>query len=978
MSKIEYAITSIAYASEASAKNLSAITKDLIGHATEFNSRMDRASEAARGVTNEFLEVRHSAQGLREDIQETRLSIKGMAETLVDNLDNIGKKANELSEMSNRMIQFSGMAGDTVREFRSEIFSIVRELNIDTGSAYSPIKSYESIISMTQGVTSNLEAIEEMARPLLLTQEALDVNINSVATLFNRFYTRYTFSSAHMEDALDNIRGNTAGNAANAEATMRNIDSLKTFIDNTAGDNNDLREELLERVSNYTAWLESMEMDSSKFTEWMKNAAYGDFRDTGLNTVIGYSGRSQTDVADLARSGEYEAVTQAFMDGIYNMLSQFESDGKQGLTFEELGPMAQTLEAMGHDPEFLLDTYNTVISGAYKSLDDFILNQAATPRMEELVEDKFYTMATKSENWLENIYGMLAKIQEYLPFGFSDLAVALLAFRGAFGTFSSGGAGNFLGAARGLGANSAINGAASTLIAANRFPTIGGALNSASGALGNVAAIGGGLGGAAMLAGGGLAGLGLAWDGINGVFNSEDSAGTRILSGVEGAAGLGGAAALVGLGVTNPIGWVSLAIGGAALLGKNLHEAATTIGETAMIEDAYDKAAESIIEKSRENEDVLLSIKSGLEHEEDLNQMMRDLIDSGIMSESDRQKAVKAAQEGNRDALIELTNAYLEATGKFTPDYENALDEYERSDIEYAENLKKSMVSALQEWNDKGKLKEGSEELASADTLFYSIYKGLQEQQSNGVKLDKATQKTYDNLAKIYETGDRKLSTKEANMVIDEGWFNTTLKNSNLGVDTIMSAASKMGAKNQAGADFYNSILPSGTFYGSKEASYVLDLAYKALHATSEESALEYLNKLRDEGYTSSKYKEIGEAASNWGLEGYSDGTNYITRDQIALIHEGEAITPKRYNPMANLNELETLREQSRISQKEMSDEAKKSQSYMRQTFETLNEIKEFLSYWREDAIKRDAAKDTKNRFSASSRFISSYTLEST
>ena len=41
MNKVEYAITSIAYASEASAKNLSAMTKDLIGSAVEFNGRMD-------------------------------------------------------------------------------------------------------------------------------------------------------------------------------------------------------------------------------------------------------------------------------------------------------------------------------------------------------------------------------------------------------------------------------------------------------------------------------------------------------------------------------------------------------------------------------------------------------------------------------------------------------------------------------------------------------------------------------------------------------------------------------------------------------------------------------------------------------------------------------------------------------------------------------------------------------------------------
>ena len=70
-----------------------------------------------------------------------------------------------------------------------------------------------------------------------------------LADIFNRFYTRYTFSSSHMESTLDEIRGNTAGNSANAEATMENIRSLEQWINLYAGNDNDLRESLLDDVS---------------------------------------------------------------------------------------------------------------------------------------------------------------------------------------------------------------------------------------------------------------------------------------------------------------------------------------------------------------------------------------------------------------------------------------------------------------------------------------------------------------------------------------------------------------------------------------------------------------------------------------------------------------------------------------------------------------------------------------------------------
>jgi hypothetical protein len=57
---------------------------------------------------------------------------------------------------------------------------------------------------------------------------------------------------------------------------------------------------------------------------------------------------------------------------------------------------------------------------------------------------------------------------------------------------------------------------------------------------------------------------------------------------------------------------------------------------------------------------------------------------------------------------------------------------------------------------------------------------------------------------------------------------------------------------------------------------------------------------------TASKYgTNIGSqqtamlAAQDAGMNTFAVGTNYVTRDQIAMIHKGEAIVPAAYNPAA-------------------------------------------------------------------------------
>ena len=919
MNKIEYAITSIAYASEASAKNVASITKELTGSAEVFTSRMDKAGSSVKDFKLQMDDSSKAAKDFRDNIREAGDSFNSVLgaissrffDKFVGGIDAVGKAADNFSTNSNQMIRLSGMSGDVVREFRSGVMSVISDLNKETGSLYSPKEYYDKIISVSQGVTNNLESIEEMTRPLLLSYETLDVNINTVADIFNRFYTRYTFSSTQMESTLDEIRGNTAGNSANAEATMENIKSLESWINLYAGNDNDLRESLLEEVSHYTSWVESMGLDSKALTDYINIAASGDIgSNRELVEILSRVGITSTSATIMARTGQYEELTQAIIDGVYDTMIDHFGSREEILNGGALA-LGPALKNIGLSEELALEILNIKDATGYISLDDFLEKQNKNPAtMAELADDKYVSAADKTNNWLEQIYEKVAKIQELNPLGFglSDVALAAALTKGILWGGSGTVGSSLLGKAGTAITRIGNNAAANLMISGSQI-------------VGNQASVG--LATGVGLAGAGL-GAGFFIDGAKGVFNQESNTGTRVLSGVEAAAGAAGAGLLL---ASNPIGWAALLAAGSTYLVKKWYENATELsGNAKKVESDIDAIGESLQEENRRRLEEISTLSYQFDKESDVSKQRQLLEESGLFSQEELNNTAD-------NQLKKLIESYKDATAAMGETTEALLEHAKKIYGQEQDNQQKEFVNKL---GDITSSKERSDILKLLDP--YIEDEGIKKKITNALK-------------------DSVISDAEWKDILDGGknklWDKNNFTDQVIPVDAMQMIAgfANMGME----------------FTSADNAGEVIKLYNSFAQARTEADKEKAREAIKKSGLEEEVKKVFGD---NLSILGYSEGSNYIDHDQIAILHEGEAVVPKRYNPAANNEELKRAIEYLESTN---STASRDSESYFASFLEELQEIRAFLEEWKSYNAQKDKMNEIKSRYGTSRALISQY-----
>ena len=859
--------------------------------------------------------------------------------------DALGKYANEFSTVSNSMIKVTGASGSQVNDFRETlVHDIVAGLNMDTGGFYDSQKAYQQMVSFANGTgVGNMETLRVIARPLLLANASMDANISDLAKILGKWSTRYNFSSLTMESLVDEIRGNTANNQATAQETLENLSKLESWVGYYAGGNEEKMSIMADSISKGTSWLESMNVNSARYTEYIDAIASGKAAsDTQLIQVLHAVGLSAMEAQQMFAEGNIDKLYEALFSGEVNIMS--------GLRGRDTRLIAQTLESMGMDMS-MVDAYTAAMSQGYKSLGDFELTTSDQTAAES-VEEQYVSMQDKANHWLQGIHEILAGMQETIGFGLSDIAGLYVLGKGA--TSAIKGIATLLGVpgAEGLGGPNLMR----------RGLTAGG--GNLFGSSSRLAGLAGGLVGA----GGVVAGLGGAVYGIGKGANQIEDGSTglgawNILGGT--AMGLGSAsltAGMLGVGASNfwnPLGWGALVAGGATLVGTSIYESMDTVsGASASLESQFEDLSDSFHAEHFDRIEQLESLKESIAATTDFEEAAQLVANSGLVSLEDT--SYNTTQE-----LINMISYIQETSSSLMSLNDAALEAAQAIVAEKAAEDDDKIKSSIQDYVKGITGEHGS--LTKKDDEYYVI-KQLFTQLASSIKDDTARKEALADVESIFS--DNSLSSDELAFLTDTGGSSLALFSTELDrKDNLFRQERDLSKANSA----LSLIGISGYDLSGQDAATQLSTIYsKWVNAKSSSEKEEYAAQYAAiyNGLDSNLKSAYRTQAKSLGINSYDRGSNYITSDQLALIHEGEAIIPKKYNPMANLNELETLREKSR---KENEETNRANNAAMGQMIAVLTEIQGFLAEWKKDNETQSKINAQKSKFSAERTSVASY-----
>lgn len=426
----------------------------------------------------------------------------------------------------------------------------------------------------------------------------------------------------------------------------------------------------------------------------------------------------------------------------------------------------------------------------------------------------------------------------------------------------------------------------------------GSLLGGGSGLLGKAgSAIGTGLSNAgSTLSGVGITGGAATALGAAGVTAGITGAAYGISTGIgqlqEGETGLGvtniagGAAMGVGAGMllaSNPVGWVVGAIGGAALLGARLYESANAYKEAGkVVEKEFNNVADSLQEEYDTREDNLYRIKENLQDSDTLEQARSELISSGLLTEEE----INEARTANKESLEALTDKYLEETGRLSDEANDLLDKYSDIDAQNATNV----MGSIKDWYDEYKNVENE---TNFDTM-YDMVKAVMESEnfSNLSESDQEFAKKQWNV----------IQTKKTEGTLDQAdleWFLDRGDNGHLFYSTVSGQAledfTRRAQNRGAGVNKYNDI----------DANLVSQYLLPVVQAETKEEAETALKNAKAAGLSRSTYSEIQETMDKFGIESYRQGINDVPEDQLAILHQGEAVlTASTANELRNMTDV--------------------------------------------------------------------------
>lgn len=512
------------------------------------------------------------------------------------------------------------------------------------------------------------------------------------------------------------------------------------------------------------------------------------------------------------------------------------------------------------------------------------LSTASDTLRENLTNDKYNTATQLKSNYAENAVTWLATFKEAYPDWYTFLGsiasgiktlvtlwVADKAVSGISNLLGGGGSSTGGGILKGVGSKVGSVASKGASAVGSGLSKLGGGL--ATGSTGTVASglavAGGALAGGAMAVKGGM-------DVYNDIQSGNVNAGTA-MSGVGAVGGAVGAGAMLALGASNPVGWIALAIGGIALLGRAAYDSANSYkaaGEN--VEKEFNSMKMTLQDEIDQREDYLSAIKDDLDDQDTIEQARSKLIESGLLTEEE----VNEARTANKDSLEKLTDKYLAETGRLSDDANELMDKYKDIDKDNANNV----MSSIKDWYDENK---NIENQTNFDTMYDMVEAVMQDE--NLSKLSEDDQEFAKKQWSKIQEKDRSGKLKQA----DLEWFLDRGTNGHLFYDTVegsdLENFTRRAQNNGASIEKYSDL------DASKISEYILPLQ----NLLSDENATKdqaeaALKNAKNAGMERSKYSEIQEVMDKFGIESYKTGLDYVPSDDyIANLHEGESILTK-------------------------------------------------------------------------------------
>ena len=383
--------------------------------------------------------------------------------------------------------------------------------------------------------------------------------------------------------------------------------------------------------------------------------------------------------------------------------------------------------------------------------------------------------------------------------------------------------------------------------------------------------------------------------------------GTAIGASLLGASGVAAAA--------GPIGWAALAVAGIVAAGKAAYDySKKSVDASEELKAATEAEIKTKKEANLQEEKELNKVYAQIRQTNDLEYAKQLAVNAGITTEEE----LREEQINTKDALVELTEEYIsqkkklnQDTTQYLSDIKGINDKEQKDFIEdfltkygidkdYGDltNEDKQVINSYgQEMQDYAReMIEAGNISADGKTYANDTYKHLAFMVEKGLldydyTDDNVTKEDYRILFREGTNADRRTAGKT--MLLNNEIYNSLLANE--------SVRSVLGYKYD-----YNTML------GNEQsiATTLGELVYAA-NENDKDSVEGYVKTLKQLGVnsiddlTGSAKEDLQNALNQVGIESYRQGINNVPADQLAMLHQGEAVlTASTANELRNMTDV--------------------------------------------------------------------------